>query len=212
MARIHLRKAAKDYPANGIKKSDQYYFVKIKTGPYSSRTIRSLTRPKRWELTTSDFYSQLWPIEDERFGEVTEASDLNDIASDLRALGDEQQGKFDNMPDGLQQGDTGQQVELRSTQCGEWADAIETIANDLESKLAEFDTATEQYAAAKAEYDNAMAEYDPDGDEPEPDEPAVPEELSDCSDPDDPDEVQRARQTIADEAAQEAQDANPGID
>lgn len=33
MARVHHRKAAKDYPQQGIAKGDMYYYVKIKTGP-----------------------------------------------------------------------------------------------------------------------------------------------------------------------------------
>jgi hypothetical protein len=187
MARVQTRKAAKDYPANNIKKGDTYYYVKIKTGPYSSRTIRSLTRPKRWELTTCDFYGQLWPIEDEGFDSVSDASDLHDIANDLRDLGSEQQEKFDNMPDGLQQGDTGQQIEQRAQQCEEWADAIESAANSLENKLSEFDDAREKGDGSGVE---ALDDVD----------------LTDD------DAVAQARQTIIDEAVEEATGANPGID
>jgi hypothetical protein len=187
VARIHERKAAKDYPGNGIKKGDKYFYVKIKTGPYSSRTIRSLTRPKRWQLTSSDFYQQLWPIEDERFGVVNEASDLNDIAQELRELGEAQQEKFDAMPDGLQQGDTGQRVEQRATSCGEWADAIENAANDLETKLSAFDTAVEAGDASDVE---ALQDVDPS------DEAAVSD----------------ARQQVIQEAVEECENANPGFD
>lgn len=155
MAKVQERTARKDYPANGIKKGDRYFYVAIKTGPRSSRTIRSLTRPKRWELTGSDFYSQLWPIEDEGFDKVSEASDLNDIAEELRNLGSEQQDKFDNMPEGLQHGDTGQMLEERANACEEWADGIETAANELEEALSTFDGAVEACKAhiATTEHD-----------------------------------------------------------
>lgn len=212
MARVFLRKAAKDYPSSGIKKGDRYYFAKMKTGPYSSRTIRQLKPITRSQLTNSDFYAQLWDIEDAQLAAVSEAADLNDIAQALRDLGTEQQDKYDNMPDGLRQGDTGQLLEQRANQCEEWAGEIESVANDLESKLAAFDEAAEQYASAKADYDNAMSEYDPDGDEPEPEEPDVPEELQDCADAADETEVQQARQSIIDEAVEEANNANPGIE
>lgn len=190
MARIHERTARKDYPANGISKGEKYFYVKIKTGPYSSRTIRSKTRPKRYELTSSDFYSQLWRIEDESFQGVSEASDLFDIAEEIRELGSEQQEKFDNMPDGLQQGDTGMMIEERAQQCEEWADAIEQAANDLESKLDEFDKAVEAGT--------------PD------DQDELPEALQDV-DLSDEEAVAVARSQLVDEAVQEAQDANPGI-
>lgn len=211
MARVQERKAAKDYPSNGIKKGDRYFYVKIKTGPYSSRTIRSLTRPKRWELTTSDFYSQLWPIEDEGFDGVAEASDLKDIAEQLRELGQEQQEKFDNMPDGLQQGDTGQQIEERAQQCEEWADAIDQAADELETKLDEFDAAVEpwrDYHEAKAEWDDE--DEDARGDEPTEPTETLPDAL-DGVDLSDETAVAAARQELVDEAVQEAQDANPGI-
>jgi hypothetical protein len=185
MARIQERKAAKDYPHSGIKKGDKYFYVKIKTGPYSSRTIRSLTRPKRWELTSSDFYSQLWQIEDERFNAVCDHDDLRSIAEDVRALGEEQQEKFDNMPEGLQQGDTGQQVEARANGCEEWADAIEQAADELENALSSFDDAITARNA---------------------------DDLPDGLDVDDEDAVAAARQEIVEEKAQEASDAHPGMD
>ena len=42
MARVTRRKAAKDYPDAGINKGDLYYYAKIKTGPRTSRTLRSI--------------------------------------------------------------------------------------------------------------------------------------------------------------------------
>jgi len=43
MAKTFHRKAAKDYPNEGISKGDMYWYAKIKTGQRSSRVIRSLT-------------------------------------------------------------------------------------------------------------------------------------------------------------------------
>lgn len=43
--------------------------------------------------------------------------EMDDVATTIRELSETEQGKFDNMSEGLQQGDTGQ--------------AIETAANDL---------------------------------------------------------------------------------
>jgi hypothetical protein len=186
MARVQERTAAKDYPQYGITKGDKYFYVKIKTGPYSSREIRSKTRPKRWELTTSDFYSQLWPIEDEGFDGIEDGGGLRDIAEQLRELGSEQQEKFDNMPDGLQQGDSGQMVEERANACEAWADDIDTAADELDSKLEQFDAAVES-----GDVENV-------------------DELEDVELTDEQ-AVAQARQNIIDEFVQQAQDANPGI-
>ena len=214
MARIQERKAAKDYPASGIKKGDTYFYVKIKTGPYSSRTIRSKTRPKRYELTGSEFYSQLWQIEDERFQDIDGSEALRDIANDLRQLGEEQQEKFDNMPEGLQQGDTGQRLEERAQACEGWADDIDNAAEELDTALEEFEAALEPWAAynkARDEWDDLDEEEQEGKEEPtEPDEP-----LPDCLegvDLADESAVASARQELIDEKVQEAQDANPGID
>jgi flagellar biosynthesis chaperone FliJ len=213
MARVQERKAAKDYPQNGIKKGDTYFYVKIKTGPYSSRTIRSLQRPKRYQLTGSEFYSQLWQIEDDAFAGVNEASDLREIAEQLRELGQEQQDKFDNMPEGLQQGDTGMMLEERASSCEVWADDIDSTADELEAALEEFDAAIEPWAAynaARDEYDDLDEEDQEGAVEPQEPDAELPDVL-DGVDLSDEDAVAAARNELIAEKAQEAQDANPGI-
>lgn len=218
MARIQERKAAKDYPANGIAKGDTYFYVKIKTGPYSSRTIRSKIRPKRWELTGSAFFSQLWQIEDERFNSVESADDLREIAEAVRELGQEAQESFDNMPEGLQQGSTGELLEERSSSCDSWADEIDTAADDLENNLSTFDELIEEWKAylpLKAAYDEALAEYEDDetgelAEPEEPDQPDLPDDMDETQ-MDDDDAIAEARQAIIDNAVEEATGANPGI-
>ena len=61
MPRVHTVNAArKDYPDDGISKGDKYYHWKF---PYGSK-IRSLTYPKRSQLTKSPYKSQGYDIED----------------------------------------------------------------------------------------------------------------------------------------------------
>lgn len=195
MARVHHRKARKDYPEKGIKKGDMYYFAQIKTGPRSSLTIRQLTPIKQSQLTSSDFLSQLYGLEegmDEIVHDESAVEALTDLAQSLRDLGQEQQDKFDNMPEGFQQGDTGQLLEERVSNCDQWADEIDTIANDLESKIAEIND--------KPLEDLEDLAYDPDEE--------GAEEPSD-------EQVQEAREReITDavaEAISEVQGANPGF-
>ena len=212
MAKIEERTARKDYPANGIKKGDRYFFVAVKTGPRSSRTIRSLTRPKRWELTGSEFYSELWQIEDEGFDGIEDASALKDVAERIRELGEAQQEKFDNMPEGLQQGDTGQMLEQRAENCSSWADDIENTADELESELEEFDAAIEPWKehqiALKGWED---ADEDERGDEPEEPDVTLPDCL-DGVDLEDEEAVANARQELINEKVEEASGSNPGIE
>lgn len=128
MARVnHVKKAAKDYPDLGIKKGQEYWWVK----PYRC-SKRIFTKPPLPSQTTnSEFYATLWGIQEdmavahaESFEELQSMRD--NWVSDLQELADDCRSKFDNMPEGLQQGDTGQLLEQR-------ADAIESYISDLES-------------------------------------------------------------------------------
>lgn len=139
MARLHYRKARKDYPANGIKRGDMYYFAQIKTGPRSSRTIRSLTKPRPSELTVSEFNGWLGDLQEIELPAVEDIEALRQIAENIREFGQEQQEKFDNMPEGLQQGDTGQLLEERATGCDGWADEIEQAADEYDSAITEIE-------------------------------------------------------------------------
>lgn len=96
---------------------------------------RSRTEPRRSQLTNSDFLGQIYDLED-GFAptDATSPEDLqdmrDDVAQQLRDLGQEQQDKFDNMPDGLQQGDTGQLLEERAQSCEQIADELEQVDLD----------------------------------------------------------------------------------
>lgn len=169
MARVKYQKAAKDYPEVGIKKGDKYYYTRIKTGPYSSRQIRQLTPIRRSQMTTSDFLSQFYGLQEqlEDFkGGIDELADfLNGLAEEARNLGEEEQGKYDNMPEGLQGGDTGEMIRERAEAMEAWAESLETAASTAEEKAGEF----EENQKAWDEYDTAC-EADNAGDK-DPEEP-----------------------------------------
>jgi hypothetical protein len=103
---------------------------------------KSLTPPRRSQLTNSDFLGQIYDLEDNLdFGSCDSPESLRDardeIAQQLRDLGQEQQDKFDNMPDGLQQGDTGQLIETRAQSCDDIASAFEDVDLEYEDPGAE---------------------------------------------------------------------------
>ena len=153
MARVHHRKAAKDYPQFGIAKGDMHYYVKIKTGPRSSREMRSKTPFKRSQLTSSDYQSQLYDWEDSK-AEISDMESAQEFADTIRSLGEEQQEKLDNMPEGLQQGSTGEMLTERADACEQAASEIEDIISEWESAKdtweSEIETYKEELAAHKA--------------------------------------------------------------
>ena len=126
-----------------IKKGDSYHWWKFRYGGRHVRCLKPECAPKPSDLTQSEFYGTLYDIQDSVETALDEfrnggdpgdlASALNDAAGQLRDLGEECQGKFDNMPEGLQQGDTGQLLENRAQECEGKADELESAASEIES-------------------------------------------------------------------------------
>ena len=213
MARVQHRKAAKDYPAQGIAKGDMYYYVKIKTGPRTSREMRSKTPFKRSQLTQSDYLSQLYDWEDGK-AEISDMESAQQFADDIRTLGEEQDEKFNNMPEGLQQGDSGQMIEARRDACEAAADEIEEIISEWEDAKSTWETEIETYKEEKAAHEASQEAYDEwedldeeeQEDQPEPevrDEPDLPEHTNDNGDDayefDESDWLDRVRDVSVDE-------------
>jgi hypothetical protein len=156
MPRVVERKARKDYPNSGIKKGDKYFYWKIKTGPASGYACRSLTRPTPSQLNTG-FAGQVGELENS----LQAADDVDGIRSvleEIRELGEECQGKLENMPEGLQQGDTGQLLEERAGQCEEWASTIESACDEYDNRIEEIVKLREEWDA----YDVAVEAGDAD--------------------------------------------------
>ncbi len=193
MARATFVKAArKDNPV--AKKGEPYYWWKFMQGGRGGPKRYSATPPTRSQLTQSDFLGSLYRIEDESFKGVEDAEGLKAVAEEIRELGTEQQEKYDNMPEGLQQGDTGQTIEERAQNCESWADEIDSIADTLETELEAIETLEGEWA----DYDSAMEEHDEDDDDAE-----EPEEPSEERPGDD------ARTELISEKVMEAQGASP---
>ena len=127
MARVLTRVARKDYPEAGIKKGETYYKVSLKTGPRSSRTLKSKTPFKRHQLTTSEYLSRVYILADETIPAINEPADLQAIKDELEELKAELDEKLENMPEGLKQGPTGQTLEERMGECDDFIDTLEGI-------------------------------------------------------------------------------------
>lgn len=134
MPKVVQRKARKDYPSAGIVKGETYYYTKLKL-QRGGIEKRSKTPFKPSQLTTSPFKGG-WYAAQEAFEAVTlheDGSSIREAAEAIRALGEEAQGSFDNMPVGLQQGDTGQTLEARASGCEDIADQLEGLADDFDN-------------------------------------------------------------------------------
>lgn len=133
MARVYeVKKARKAFPEADIKAGDKYYWWKFNF----SRTIhRSLTYPKRSQLTQSSFLAQLWDIQD---GFTFDRNDpegcVGALRDDLENLKSECEGNLENMPEGLRESsDSGQTLQERIDQLDEWINNLDGINIDLDS-------------------------------------------------------------------------------
>jgi hypothetical protein len=140
----HVKSARKDNPDHGIKKGDSYYWWKfMRGGKHYSKTA-----PQPSQLTRSEFWSAVYSLGEE-YAHTPELicdveSNVDDIKNRLQELADETQGKLDNMPQGLQDGDTGQMMQERIS-------AIEDALGTLESLDISYETNDDQSEGEKCE-------------------------------------------------------------
>ena len=130
MARPEQRKARKDYPEGGIKAGETYWYVKLKT-QYGGIVKRSKTPFKASQLTQSPFKSGWFAVGEDWDASAKDVDAINDAAADIRSLGEDAQASFDSMPEGLQQGETGQLLENRASECEDRADQLEALAMEM---------------------------------------------------------------------------------
>jgi len=173
MAKVDKRTARKDYPDAGIKRGDTYYYTSLKL-QRGGIIKRSLLPFKPSQLTTSTFKSGWLSTQESFDASSKDADDIRAAAEDIRGLGEDAQGSFDNMPEGLQQGDTGQMIENRVSECERVADQLEGLADEMgemeepvepEDEMSEemdgqdrvdLEEAHDEYQAALAEYNERL--------------------------------------------------------
>lgn len=99
-------------------------------------THYSKTYPRPSQLTQSEYLSAVYALQEEIADAATPSSEelveLRDTwAEQARAIGEECRDRFDNMPEGFQEGDTGQLLERRADAMDTWADEIECVEADF---------------------------------------------------------------------------------
>ena len=133
-----VKKARKDNPV--AKKGESYDWWAVMVSGRGGPKHYSKTPPRPSQLTQSEFLGSLYGLQ-ERIEDL-EANDglgatVEEIASELRDLGQEQSDKKDNMPDGLQEGATGELLQERADACEAAADELEGITFDVADKEGE---------------------------------------------------------------------------
>lgn len=209
MPRVYMQKAAKDYPAEGITKGQTYYSWSVRTGPVGGRTYRSATYPRPSQLNFG-FRGRLGDIELD-MGNAQDPEELRNFAEALRELGQECQESFDNMPEGLQQGDTGQLLEERAQGLEGWADEVEEAADTWENEL----SALGELAEAWATYDTEYAEYEQALSEFEDADKEAQADMEEPVEPVEPDEErpgdEAEEELLRSQYTEQATSANPGL-
>ncbi len=138
MARLNfVKKARKDYPESNIKKGDSYWWWKHNFG----RKQKSRTKPSRSRLTQSNFYSQLYDIQDTAEGTFTiegVEGELENMIGDLQNLLDECQESLDAMPEQLQDTSAaGETLTERIENMETYIDELEAIDTEFEEGLSD---------------------------------------------------------------------------
>lgn len=147
--KVTTKKANKNYPNFGIKKGETYYEWCF----YRQRPNKSKTYPTRAQLTQNEVLQTVYSAYDDT--SLDSADDVKTIADAVREAGETASSKFENMPEGLQQGDTGQRLEQQAEACESAASDLEEIGEQLEEEAGR--TLPEKPAQAEGETDEEYA-------------------------------------------------------
>lgn len=127
---VFIKKARKDYPPD-IKKSDSYYHWAFMHGGRGGPLIRSKQRPSRSQLTQSPFKSALYSLQDDAQEKIPTLEDIESerdfIVGELETLKDETESSLENMPESLQEGETGRLLQTRIDSLEEAISEIENV-------------------------------------------------------------------------------------
>lgn len=167
MARLHyVKKAQKDYPEHNIKAGQEYWWIKFKVGR-GGILRRFTTRPRPSQLTNSEFLggvlSAMETFEDnvnaaDEFSELESARD--ECVSELEQIKDDTDSKFNNMPEGLQQGDTGQLLEGRVSSLDDLISSLQDVDIPNLERTDDKDEDDEDSEEEAEESDDSDDDYD----------------------------------------------------
>jgi ATP:corrinoid adenosyltransferase len=123
-----VKKARKDIPQANIKAGESYYWWKFRYGGKHY----SKTPPRPSQLTSSEFWSTLYAIQEEMEDRVVETKEdfdslKDEIISQLTDLRDTCEERLSNMPDHLQEVGTGEILTNRISSLEDYISEIENV-------------------------------------------------------------------------------------
>jgi DNA-directed RNA polymerase subunit RPC12/RpoP len=129
MAKIEKPKARKEYKCSKCGEVIKVGDVYLKGTPFRRSPVIRCTKCglRSWELSSSDYVQGVGRVCDcweEDYG--CDEDTAQSVADELQNICDEVQSSLDNMPEGLQEGDTGQLLQER-------IDNLELAISDLEA-------------------------------------------------------------------------------
>lgn len=145
MATLKRQKSRKEYTCskceNKIEKGEEYYRFSL-TRFQVPRILCLSCKPSRSQMTTSDFLSTMYGIEDGSIAKLT-LGDMEDarssveaIVGELEQLRDETEERHGNMPDQLQEAPTGELLQGRVDSVQEMIDELEAVDVEIDDELA----------------------------------------------------------------------------
>ena len=153
-----VKRARKDNLA--CKKGESYYWWKFRFG----LKHYSLTYPKRSQLTTSNFLSQIFDLEDQIGSYSSDSAmlaenDRDEFISTMELVRDECEESLSNMPESLQSSPTGELLQSRIDSMESMIEQMEYTDCELEEVQEEDQYDTKQdYEEAKEEYEKRIEE------------------------------------------------------
>lgn len=133
MPRVNFVKAARK-DNSLVKKGESYYWWKFR---YGGKHM-SLKPPRPSQLTQSSFLSTVYAAL-ESLEDLTADMDADDLksaveeaAGEIRSAGEEALSNRDNMPEALQDGETGNMLQERADAAEQLADELEAVDLDVE--------------------------------------------------------------------------------
>ena len=125
-----VKKARKDYPDFGIQKGDSYWWWEFAFGS----SYKSKAQPKPSQLTRSEFLSTYLSIGETLDTVLQAAACSDDIQSaideakdSIEELKSYTEDKLSNMPEQLQEADSGQLMQERIDQLDDWLSSLDSV-------------------------------------------------------------------------------------
>lgn len=133
-------KAQKDYPAFGIRRGQEHYTWSIPQGG-TFQKFRSLTQPKKSQLVPAGYQQDFAVLQETAaaLGDIDDAEQIQGLIDEIVALKEDTEEKLGNMPQQLQDSNTGQLMQDRITELETWIDELTEIMSDAEEAGADDD-------------------------------------------------------------------------